>query len=185
MEALGQLVQRSADITARIAGAVGIATQYHRIDGLPDPVSGQMDSLTEKQLIRLDASGSLSAGQRLRPTEQGRRALDRGLQLPVTTTLTGPQHRALHLVHASTVTYWQWPGKQPTVTAGSPENITLRSVNSLFEKGLIGRDRSTSLHTGQHLYLTDDGHRLLHHLGPAPTPAPPAPSRRPGPAPAR
>ncbi|WP_327417533.1 hypothetical protein [Streptomyces sp. NBC_01233] len=282
VEALGQLAKRSADITNRIAGAVAIAAEYHRIDGIPDPVTGQMsarpathrqdldgwiaatlaiipaaraachnaiaftetaalreaaraaepaplpelnwaehqalrlitedqvllshdrrnhrrvwtgsgdrispgtvDSLTEKQLICLDASGSLAAGQRLRPTERGLQALDTARQLPITTKLTSPQHRALHLVHTSTVTYWQWPGKQPTVTAGSPENITLRSVNSLFEKRLIERDRSTSLHAGQRLHLTDDGHRLLHRLGPAPMPAPPTPSRRPGPAPTR
>ncbi|WP_412078772.1 hypothetical protein ACLF6K_35785 [Streptomyces xanthophaeus] len=231
VEALGQLVKHSADITTRIAGTVRIAAEYHRIDGIPDPVTGRMsarpavhrqdldqwisrtlamipaaraacanaiafteaaglreaaragepaplpelnwaehqalrlitddqvllsadrrnhrrvwtgsgerispgtlDSLTEKQLIRLDASGSLAAGQRLRPTEQGRQALDTARRRPVATSLTSPQHRALHLVHTSTVTYWQWPGKQPTVTAGTAENITLRSVNSLLRE---------------------------------------------------
>ncbi|MCX5126812.1 hypothetical protein [Streptomyces sp. NBC_00347] len=220
VEALGQLARRSAEITSRIVGTVAIATEYHRIDGVPDSVtgrisarpavhrqdldqhiartlglipaaraachnaiaftetaalreailatepaplpelnraerqalqlitddqvllsadrrnrrrvwagsgdritSGTVDSLTEMRLIRLDASGSLAAGQRLHPTEQGRRALDGARQPPVTTKLTSAQHRALHLVHTSTVTYWQWPGKQATDRriAGSPD----------------------------------------------------------------
>ncbi|MFD3760486.1 hypothetical protein [Streptomyces sp. NPDC058622] len=282
VEALGQLAEHSAGIAVHIVGAVTVAAEYHRIDGVPDPVTGRIsaqptvhrqaldqhiaaalalipaaraachnavaftesaalreagraaepaplpelnwaeeqalrlitddqvllsadrrnrrriwtgsgeriststvDSLTEQQLIRLDASGSLAAGQRLRPTEQGRRALDVARRSPVPTTLPTAQHRALHLIHTGNVTYWQWPGKQPTVAAGSLENITLRSVNALTAKGLIERDRSTSLHKGQRLNLTDDGHRLLRHLGPAPEPAPPVQSRRPGPAPAR
>lgn len=280
VEALGQLARCSADVTAHIVGAVAIATEYHRIDGVPDLVTGRIaarpalhrqdldqhiartlglipaaraachdaiaftqtaalreatraaepaplpelsraerqalllitddqvllsadrrnrrrvwagsgdrispgtvDSLTEMKLIRLDASGSLAAGQRLRPTEQGRQALDSARQPPAVTKLTSAQHRALQLVHTSTVTYWQWPGKPPTVTTKTPESITLRSVNSLTEKCLVERDRSTSLHEGQRLYVTDDGHRLLRLLGPAPVPASPRPCTSPRPRP--
>ncbi|WP_434596474.1 hypothetical protein [Streptomyces sp. A5-4] len=124
-----------------------------------------VDSLTDKHLIRLDASGSPATGQRLRVTDQGRRALDTpgnpstlANPSPAVTQQAAPartarppklnptQHRALHLIHTSTVTYAQWPRKRPTVHTGSTERISTRTVDALQVRRLIGRDVRTGLH---------------------------------------
>ncbi|MFZ3470467.1 hypothetical protein ACODT3_24370 [Streptomyces sp. 4.24] len=160
-----------------------------------------VDSLTDKHLIRLDASGSPATGQRLRVTDQGRRALDTpgnpstlADPSPAVTQQAAPartarppklnptQHRALHLIHTSTVTYAQWPRKRPTVNTGSPERISTRTVDALQVRRLIGRDVRTGLHEGQRLLLTAAGREALLRLGPAPEPGVPAPARRTGPA---
>uniref|UniRef100_A0AAU2JYV4 Uncharacterized protein n=1 Tax=Streptomyces sp. NBC_00049 TaxID=2903617 RepID=A0AAU2JYV4_9ACTN len=301
VESLGQLVKISSDITAHVMGAVAVAAEYHRVDGLPDPATGRLsaqpsvhrwalgehldsavalikparsachdaagftetaglreatraaepapvpelnltelrllrliaddpvllaadrrnvrriwtgsgeristttvDSLTDKNLIRLDASGSLAAGQRLRVTDQGRRVLDASgkpgtpadsspavAQQAAPAGTAGPskvnpaQHRALHLIGTSTVMYVQWPRKRPTVDTGSPERISTRTVDALQVRRLIGWDVSTAPHEGQRLLLTAAGREALLRLGPAPEPVVPAPARRTGPAPAR
>lgn len=298
---LGQLVKVSSDITARVMGAVAVAAEYHRVDGLPDHATGRMsaqpsvhqraldehldsaaalikparaachnaaaftetaglreatraaepapvlelnmaerrllrliaddpvllaadrrntrriwtgsgeristetvDSLTDKELIRLDASGSVAAGQRLRVTDQGRRVLDASRnpgtpadpspavaqQAAPARTASPPkvnptQHRALHLIHTSTVMYVQWPRKRPTVDTGSPERISTRTVDALQVRRLIGWDVRTAPHEGQRLLLTAAGREALLRLGPAPEPGVPAPARRMGPAPTR
>lgn len=160
-----------------------------------------VDSLTDKELIRLDAGGSPATGQRLHVTDQGRRVLDAPgnpstltdpapavAQQASPTRTAGPpklnptQHRALHLIDTSTVMYAQWPRKRPTVNTGSPERISTRTVDALQVRRLIGRDVRTGLHEGQRLLLTAAGREALLRLGPAPEPGVPAPARRTGPA---
>ncbi|MEU9001247.1 hypothetical protein [Streptomyces sp. NPDC048551] len=282
VESLGQLVKASSDITAHVMGAVAVAAEYHRVEGLPDPATGRtasqpavrrpaldghldraveliqaaraachnavaftetaalreaartpaaarlpelsraehqalraiadgqvllaadrrnrrtlwsssgdrvstesVDRLMDKELIRLDPSGSLAAGQHLRPTELGRTILDIPQPPPAPVTLTAIQHRALHLIHTSAVMYSQWPRKRAVVDSGSPERITARSVDALVSKRLVTRDFSTGLYAGQRLRLTPDGLQVLRRLGPAPEPALPARPHNQGPALAR
>ncbi|MFD8980481.1 hypothetical protein [Streptomyces sp. NPDC059564] len=212
---LGQLANISSVIADHVMAAVAVAAEYHRIDGLPDPATGRMTSrpsvprrdlddhldravelirparaachnaaaFTETAALR-EASRTPAPAE---PPELGRNAFDVP-QPPSASgkvTLTAIQHRALHLIHTSTVKYSQWPRKQPVVDSGSPERITVRSVDALADKRLVARDVSTGLHVGQRLHLTPDGLQVLRRLGPAPEPAFPARPRHQGPAPVR
>ncbi|MFZ3548813.1 hypothetical protein ACODT3_25010 [Streptomyces sp. 4.24] len=205
VESLGQLAKISADIAAHLAGAVAMAAEYHRIDGLPDPATGRMTAQPAVRRQALDqhitsafaliksaraachnaAAFTETAALReaTRPAKSAPAPAHKAGPAPTAAPpkLTAAQHRALHLIHTSTVTYSQWPRKRPDVSSGSPERITTRSVDSLMEKRLIRRDVSSSLHQGQRLHPTDAGLQALRRLGPAPEPAAPAQPRHPGP----
>ncbi|WP_327303669.1 hypothetical protein OG730_08640 [Streptomyces sp. NBC_01298] len=214
MGSLGQLVKISSDITAHVMAAVAMAAEYHRVDGLPDPPTGRMTSRPSVRRHDLDdhldravelirparaachnaatftETAALRAASRPpAPAEQelGRSTFDipQPPSASASVTLTALQHRALHLIHTSTVKYSQWPRKRPVVDSGSPERITARSVDALEDKRLVARDFSTGLHAGQRLHLTSDGLQVLRRLGPAPEPGVPARPHHPGPAPVR
>ncbi|MFG2979372.1 hypothetical protein ACGFYY_41105 [Streptomyces sp. NPDC048331] len=212
---LGQLAKISSDITAHLMAAVSVAAEYHRIDGLPDPTTGRTTSrpsvprrdlddhldraveliwparaachnaaaFTETAALR-EASRAPAPAE---PPNPGRSIFDipQSPSTPDKVTLTAIQHRALHLIHTSTVTYSQWPRKRPVVDSGSPERIPVRSVDALADKRLVARDVSTGLQVGQRLRLTPDGLQVLRRLGSAPEPAVPARPRHQGPAPVR
>ncbi|MFJ9551220.1 hypothetical protein [Streptomyces erythrochromogenes] len=205
VDSLGQLVKASSDITAHVMGAVAVAAEYHRVDGLPDPDTGRMTAQPAVRRQALDqhitsafaliksaraachnaAAFTETAALReaTRPARSAPAPAHKAGPAPTAAPpkLTAAQHRALHLIHTSTVTYSQWPRKRPAVSSGSPERITTRSVDSLMEKRLIRRDVSSSLHQGQRLHPTDAGLQALRRLGPAPEPAAPAQPRHPGP----
>ncbi|MFI5863750.1 hypothetical protein [Streptomyces sp. NPDC051546] len=212
---LGQLVKISSDITSHVMAAVAVAAEYHRVDGLPDPPNGRMTNRPSVRRSDLDdhldravelirparaachntatftETAALREASRpptpAEPAELGRSTFDipQPPSASTSVTLTAIQHRALHLIHTSTVKYSQWPRKRPVVDSGSPERITARSVDALEDKRLVTRDFRTGLHAGQRLHLTSDGLQVLRRLGPAPEPAVPARPRHPGPAPVR
>ncbi|MFB7270800.1 hypothetical protein [Streptomyces sp. NPDC056244] len=96
--------------------------------------------------------------------------------------LTPRQHQALHTIAQGGVklhetTRGRWHVATPP---GPGERITLTTYNSLEKKGLVDRDTSSSLFTGQALTATDRARTVLAAL-PPPAATPPA---QPGPPPA-
>lgn len=191
MESLGQLAKISADITAHLVGAVAVAAEYHRIDGLPDPATGRgaarpSDRRDALDLCMADAVAlikpALAACHNAATFTEAAELRAAAARIPVRRAdpmqapseppkLTDHQHRALHLIQTQEITLWQWPRKRPTVSTGTQERITFRSVDALEKKELIRTDRS-ALYSGQRLRITEAGRRALDRLGPAPAPAP-------------
>lgn len=190
VEYLGHLTRAAGNATASIAGAAALAAEFHRIDGRPDPAAPQparfrvvLDlKLAEAAALIKDAPALCASAARF--IEEAARTADRATgagPTPATagatrdTTWTGApvkatdtQHRALEVIARHNVRVHMGRSHRQNVVTGTTDRITLRTTEALHAKGLIRRDSTTSLYTGQRLRLTEAGRHTLHVLGPAP-----------------
>lgn len=185
VEALGQLAKISTDITAHIVSAVAVATEYHRIVGLPDPASGGMAAQPATRgctldlhlddaiaLIKpaLDACHNAAAFTETAGLREETRAAEPA-PLP---ELNPRERRALRCIADHQVLLFVDIMNTRRIWTGSGERVSIKSVDSLAEKRLILLDHSGSLRAAQRLRLTEAGHRALrrlNHPSPAASPA--------------
>ncbi|MFE4664515.1 hypothetical protein ACFRI7_11885 [Streptomyces sp. NPDC056716] len=99
--------------------------------------------------------------------------------------LTPARHRALEIIDRhDVVLYRGFRGPFRVMATGTSARITMPVIDALSAAGLIARDVSVSIHSGQPLLLTPAGRATLHAAGTAPgadARAAPAPASRQGP----
>ncbi|MCY0928199.1 hypothetical protein OTB20_18760 [Streptomyces sp. H27-H1] len=204
VESLGQLVKTSSDITAHVMGAVAVAAEYHRADGLPDPAAGRMFAQPAVHRWALDGhlDSAVALIQAARAACHNAAAFTQTAGLREATRAAEPvplpdsnraEYRALCLIADDQVLLSADRRGARRIWIGSGERISTATVDSLTSKELVRLDASGSLTAGQRLRVTDlgrrvldaPGHEALRRLGPALEPVLPVPPRRPGPTYAR
>lgn len=204
VESLGQLVKTSSDITAHVADAVAVAAEYHRADGLRDPVTGRMSARPGIHRWALDEHLD-SAAALIKPARAachnaaaftetaGLRAEARAAEPVPLPDTTLAEQRALRLLADEPVLLSADRRGDRRTWTGSGEQVSTATVDSLTGKELVRLDAGGSLTAGQRLLVTDlgrrvldaPGHEALQHRGPVLGPALPVPPSCPGPARAR
>ncbi|WP_329025735.1 hypothetical protein [Streptomyces sp. NBC_00690] len=86
--------------------------------------------------------------------------------------LTPARHRALEIIARHSVVVRDFSRRLARVSTGISARITMPVFEALQADGLIVRDRSTSLYTGQRVLLTPAGQATLNALGEAPPSGP-------------
>ncbi|MER5782631.1 hypothetical protein ABT104_13025 [Streptomyces mobaraensis] len=195
VEYLGHLARAAGDATGCITSAAALAAEFHRIDGQPGSVGPQParfraifdQQLAEAAAALKDAPAMCVSAARF--VEDATRVVSRAAAAPSPATgrasalaeapvgVSDTQHRALEVIARHDVRVYQGRNHRQHVTTDTADRITIRTAEALVSKGLIRRDNTTSLFTGQRLRLTKTGRNTLHALGPARARTPAAAAR--------
>lgn len=176
IEYLGRAVQLGADATARLATAVSLATEYHRIDGLPDPATGrtrpqrpvrrpelkeQLDHaatlLGTGYVHATDAAQFLDAaehrahreatGPRTRVEATPGPAVEPTAAAPASALgLSRAQETALHAVSRGYARLHESADGKPRIETGPTPRISAATLASLQTKGLVEPESGLSVH---------------------------------------
>ncbi|MFB7645631.1 hypothetical protein ACFC0S_00085 [Streptomyces sp. NPDC056084] len=203
VESLGHCVRVGTTVTHRIASALQIAAQYHRIDGVneaagrlqPRPAQRQ-DELTahlqaavplakEGYTRATDAAQALDAAEQRRRREAGQahagtsashdEARTAAIGSPAT-GLSPAQRGALRMIRRGYARLHENEAGKRRIETGTSTKITMATYESLRGRGLINSESSgRPLYSGRRLLLTHAGEQALVNLESAPSAQPPLP----------